>query len=441
MSKRIKQGLFIAVILLLLLPFLQQQFKLMEVSALKGDYRLPEKPDLNFWNFFTGGYQDSMNTYIEQHIGFRPALVRLYNQYRYSLFGLSSAKGVITGKSGYLFEMNYIKAYYGLDFVGEETLAKDIEQTKAVHAYLRERDKHLIVILAPGKGTFFNEFIPERYRPDTAGLRNSDEYSEGLSKQGIPVIDGNKWFLAMKDTTEFALFPKSGIHWSFYGMGLVFDSVFKTMESLTGKKCIDFEMKNIQLSHKLRSPDRDLWEGMNLLFEPADYPMPYPEFHFGKPQPDYRPRVITVADSYYWQWFGNGYARQSFKSNDFWYYHRQIFSTENNVVRDKHLADILHEVDQHDFILLLQTDANMNRFGFGFIHDLYDALHRDEDAESRKQSEIKLIMQRIRNSESYMQLIREKADQRGISVDDMLRLDAEWLYNQRNNKPEAIEQE
>ncbi|MDD4372399.1 MAG: hypothetical protein PHG67_00635 [Bacteroidales bacterium] len=422
---------------MLILPFIQHQFDVPKIRSLKGAYTIPEKPGWNFINFLNRTFQDSMNTYIEQTIGYRPHFVRLHNQLQYSLFDTINARGVIMGKEGYLFEMNYIKAYYGLDFVGDEKIAEDINKTIVVNNWLKENNKMLLVVLAPGKGSFFPEYIPDELKPESKGPTNYNAYYDELKKAQIAVIGGNHWFNAMKDTSRLALFPKSGIHWSYYGLGVIFDSVFKLMEDRLDREFINFEISDVKVTRRLKSPDRDLWEGMNILIPYKDYPMPYPEFKFEITDSSKMPRVITVADSYYWQWFEGNYALKGFKENSFWYYNNQIYYPDDRSPKERALVSLMDTVVHTDVFLLLQTDANMDRFGFGFIDELYELLKDGGSANLAKQQAIAKIAENLRKNESMMEMIRDKALKRGLSIEEMIKLDAVWIYDhrQKENNP------
>jgi len=141
----------------------------------------------------------------------------------------------------------------------------------------------------------------------------------------------------------------------------------------------------------------------------------------------------VVADSYYWQWFGGGYANQAFGKNDFWYYNMQIFGGDEGKEVQRQNVDILTRVLETDFIILLQTDANMSRYSFGFIPQLYDAIQKAHGFDKTAMDEIRQTMDNIRNSPDYMELIKEKAEKRNITVDEMLRLDAIWIYENKHN--------
>jgi hypothetical protein len=435
MKQTVKHLLFILLMLLLLLPFVQQQWNIIQMEPLKGAIETPVQPAFSAKNFYGSSYQDSLNTFVEQHIGFRPFLVRMHNQLNYTAFDIIAAKGVIKGKDGFLFEQKYLHALYGSDYIGDEKLMEDIRKTHEIAEWLGQQNKHLMVVLAPGKGSFFSEYAPKTLASNNPGKRNSEEYYKLLRQNQVPVIDGNSWFLAMKDTTTFPLFPKLGIHWSYYGMGLVFDSIIKTMEQALGYRFIDFQMQDIEVSHELRSPDRDLWEGVNIFAKPDDFPMPYPSFVFKDVQGVTKPSVIVVADSYYWQWFGGGHARRAFGETTFWYYNKLIFPADGSEPANRESVNLLEEIAATDFIILLQTDANMDRYSFGIVDDLHHAIiYQSTDYESDRIVAVRKIMAGIRANKTYMESIAEKALSRGISTEEMLRLDANWIYEQRQKQ-------
>jgi hypothetical protein len=431
MKKRLQLSLLILVIVMLFLPTLQQFGNLPTILALKGAVTLSKRPEINLKGYFNATLQDSIDKWVEDHIGYRPFLVRLHNQIQYSLFNTISARGVILGKDDYLFEFNYIRALYGLNFVGYVKITRDAEETSFVNEWLKERDKHLLVVLAPGKGSFFANKVPDSFRPDSAYVTNNEVYLKKLDSAGIQVINGNHYFQQLRDTCRFALFPKSGIHWSYYGMGLIFDSILSSMEQMQGKRFIDFGIKKIEVSKQLRSPDQDLWEGMNVFMKSDDYAMPYPQFYFDNPDPEAKPNVIVVADSYYWQWFGSGYATRSFNSHDFWYYNEQIYPGNGGEAIQRHHVDIISRVMETNFVVLLQTDANMDRFSFGFIHDLYLAIQKLDSMSAEDMEAIEKIIAGIKESPDYMKTISEKAAQRHISVEEMLRGDAMWVFQKK----------
>ena len=428
--KTLRKVLAALLIVVLILPAIQQFTGFPKVRGLKGYFTMPPKPAFSFSGFYKGTYQDSLNNWVEHHIGFRPDLVRIYNQLRYSLFDTITAQSVVRGKHGFLYEINYIKALYGLDFVGHDKVQQHAGQLADISDWLRARNKHLLVMLAPGKASFYPEHVPDMFNIPENITRNDFAYAQALTDRGVTVIQGNPWFSAMRDTSRYALFPKSGIHWSYYGMALAFDSLISTMEYVSGRKWLDFSIKSIEVSRRLRSPDRDLWEGLNILVPPNDFAMPYPDLSFIKTGD--APKVMVVGDSYYWQWFGSGYATEAFGEHAFWYYNEQIYPGNGSKPVERRNVDLLLRVLETDFIIILLTDANMYRFGFGFVEQLDEAIKQQQSLTPEDLQSLEQIIAGIRSSQDWMKVIIQKATERNISEDEMLRLDAMWVLE--NNK-------
>ncbi|MBK9291433.1 MAG: hypothetical protein IPM52_07385 [Bacteroidetes bacterium] len=430
--RAIRKVIAVLLLILLVLPVLQQLTGFPKVRGLKGYFENPVKPSFSVSNFLNGTYQDSLNTWLEHHVGFRPDLIRIYNQLRYSLFDTVTANAVVRGKNGFLYETNYIRALYGLDYVGDEQVEKHATQLSQISEWLGRHNKHLVVLLAPGKASFFPEHVPDRFASAAVGKRNDFEYAKALSARGVPVIHGNPWFAAMRDTAKLALFPKCGIHWSYYGMTLAFDSLINTMAQVSGRKWLDFRVSRIEVTHKLRSPDRDLWEGLNIICEPDDFAMPYPELQLKKIGK--APNVMVVADSYYWQWFGSGYATEAFGEHAFWYYNEQIFPGDGGSPIERRNVDMLLRVLENDFIVILLTDANMYRFGFGFVEQLHEAIQQYDSLSASDLAKLDEIVAAIRASEEWMANVRQKAADRRISEEEMIRLDAFWVLQHNKTK-------
>ena len=116
--------------LLLILPAIQQYTGFIPEKPLKGAIAKPEVPVLSLKTWFDVSFQESYDDYLEQGIGFRPTLIRINNQIAFSLFDTALANSVIIGKDNYLFELNYIKAYEGIDFAGYEKIRDQVEKAR-----------------------------------------------------------------------------------------------------------------------------------------------------------------------------------------------------------------------------------------------------------------------------------------------------------------------
>lgn len=371
--------LFAGFIGILFLPLVQKRKPLIELKSLYGDITVPANPSLQLKTWVQGEYQVQKEKYIEETIGFRPFFVRLYNQLQYDLYGKINANGVITGKSGFLYEENYIKTCFGLDFVGDSIIDEKVIKLAKINDTLRKKGVEIIVMLAPGKGTYYPEYFPEVYEYLPKGKTNYQGYKEAFEKNTVSFLDFQQWFLKMKPVTKHPLFSKNGIHWSSYGEVLVADSLIRYLQ----KKLPQYQLPELKVTKiisdgKIRERDGDIGDGSNLLFSRnADLKLAYPEYELIKKGTEKCPKVLVVADSYYWGLFNKGFSGSVFNNGDFWYYNQQVYPASYEkelLVKD---IDVKKEIEKNQVVLIMVTDANLYKFAFGFIEQVYKSYFED----------------------------------------------------------------
>jgi hypothetical protein len=289
---------------------------------------------------------------------------------------MAKANGVVIGNEGYLYEKNYIKAHFGTDFIGKAEIENRTKKLKFLQDTLAKKGVDLIVVLAPGKGSFFPEFIPDEMQVKHApNRRNFIAYRNAFREMGVNHLDFKTWFLNMKDTSSYPLFPKAGIHWSKYGEVLAADSIARKIGAMRNVKMPKLVVDEIVWSEENLMEDYDIGEGMNLLFDLPTYPMAYPKYHIATDSTTQPQKTLFVADSYYWGMFNNGFSRDLFGDGRFWYYNQGIYPDSYESPLNVKDINMVEKVEENDVIILLSTDANLYKFAFGFIEELYDAYH------------------------------------------------------------------
>ncbi|MNU52234.1 hypothetical protein D3C71_412410 [compost metagenome] len=364
--KRLKQFLFGTVVALLFLPMIQHKFRFFEEIPLKGSYQLSEKPKLNKETWFLGKYQEKQELYITEHTGFRPGWVRLYNQWNFTLFDKANASGVIVGKENYLYEENYIKAYYGLDFVGEKYVSETARKLKGIQDSLDQKGIKLAVIFAPGKASYLPEYIPNRYHQERK-RSNYQEFKDQFDKYSVRHIDMHQWFESMKPTTKYPLFSKTGIHWTAYGQFLAIDSMTKYVSDACHCEIPSFVLDKMLVSNKPLLDDDDIGKVMNLLVDLPELKLAYPQFHPSRKTKKTDPKVLVIADSFYWGLFNANVSHFLFNEGEFWYYNEQIYPatfTKETLVKNQNMD---RKLSENKVVFILITDANLHKFGFGFV--------------------------------------------------------------------------
>jgi hypothetical protein len=370
----LKNALFGLVLVLLLLPWLEQNERIFELKPLGGVQPNSQNVKFSSEQWRLTKFQEGQEVYIADHFGLRPFMVRFYNELFDRVFGEYQAKGVIKGKDGFLFEEGYLLAASGQDYKGLDSISKLVTDLHLIEQDLAKQGKHLLVCLAPGKGSYFRDKMPSRY-PYEQHLRNHPHFLKALQEAKIPLFDIQSWFLQMKASTPYPLFPKTGIHWSSYGEYLVADSLISRLSALTQKPFASLRLLRIEQDDKPRDRDDDIEHGMNLLRNLPDFKMAYPQF---KVQPlkagQKPPRVLVIGDSFYYGMYNWGMMQRIFKGGEFWYYNRERLAPEKETTYTSDIQNYVLEVKKFDVVVLLLTEANLPRFGFGMQQMYLDML-------------------------------------------------------------------
>lgn len=369
-SEHIKNGLFLIVLVVLFLPMLQSKFKIFDIQPLSGAIEATADPYISKEGWLSGEYQKEQEAYVKDSFGLRESLVRLYNQWSYTLYEKTSVNSVIIGRDGYLYEENYIKAHLGLDFIGEDSIRAQVQKLRSISDLLKKKNIDVVVLLAPGKGSFYPDYFPEEYDRIKKGITNAEIFKKYLKSEGINLFDAHTWFGEMKSTVhrDHKLYSKTGIHWSKYGEYIVADSLLKYLSQLRNTEFPQLVLDSLVKSRDLKSTDNDIWQGMNLFFRFPDFEMTYPYFHrMGEDKN--MTKVLTIADSYFWGLYWM-LRKDCFAGGEFWYYFKERYPQQFKKPSPVDEIDILKEIEKCQVVLLICTDSNLPRFGFGFLEML-----------------------------------------------------------------------
>jgi hypothetical protein len=402
---------------------IQSSLPFLEVAPLKGDVNLAKDTVFTWKTWGNESYQKKKENYLNENFGFREIFVRLHNQLYFSLFNTAFANGVIVGKQNYLYEINYINALTGKDLVSDEVIKSKVDSFVFVKNTLDRLGVKFLVVFAPSKGRFYPEFIPEKFgKPSSA--TNYSKYKEQIEKSGLDFIDFNKWFCDMKNTAQYPLFPKTGIHWSEYGVALATDSLVGFIENTYHVDLPGRKLDQLNLGYS-GGNDRDIEEGANLLFG-IDVPqMAYPTFkYWEKRESDYS--VLTIGDSFYWQIFGNEAAAHFFKEPEFYYYF-EVAYYHKIPEKDLQNVNIAEEIKKQKLVIFLITEANLPKLDWGFSKRvLFDLNISDEEYNKLVEDKINSIL----HTPEWLAYIKKKAEEKKMDFEKVLREDAEYVANE-----------
>ncbi|HRY31819.1 MAG TPA: hypothetical protein P5531_02510 [Bacteroidales bacterium] len=362
---RLSGLLFCLLAVIISLPLIQGIFPYISSKPLAGAVNTAEAPEFSFKSWVSRDFQRQAEPFLQQATGFYPDLVRLNNQLDYSIFNRVHAKDVIIGKDHYLYEQNYIADYTGRNFIGDTAAEARLSALKFIQDSLSEHGTGLLILFLPGKASFYPEYIPDELLKEKTGISNYKYLSEGCKRHGINYIDFNRYFLAMKDTASWPLYPRYGIHWSIYGMGICTDSLFRYISHNLGIRMHDFGWDGLDITADLRDTDYDVGEGLNLIWKMKNTPGAYPRFYHRQVENAVKPDVLVIADSFFWMIYGNGLTTPMFGKHDFWYYFEQSIAA-NRPLSSYTDQELKTETESYDLIILMSTEANLYKFPFGF---------------------------------------------------------------------------
>ena len=419
-----KKLLFIMVLVLLCAFAVQKKTGLIHSKGLEGFVPKDSLPSFTNESWMNGTFQSAYSNHINSNLGFRSDLVRLYNQADFSLFGIPHANKIVIGKKDYLIAQQYIEASLGYDFAGKGPIDRTVELMKALQDKLEQTYKvHFLVLFVPDKGTFYPEIIPGRYLKKKQPLTNYAYYVERCKAAGVNFIDYNAWFLKMKDTSKYMLYPKTGIHWSTYGSTLAIDSMMSFLKLKFGMNIPKLSIDSISMSRVAKYEDDDIGRTLNLI-RPVSYPpMAYPAFHFIADTTKPKPRALFVGDSFYWQLYYPGFIDHMFSNREFWYYNKDVYPETFDAPKSTDQLNYIRDVLSQDLVVLIQTNAGYGNVGYGFVQQTWQGLGEGN-------GRVKEFEQQIRNSVEWLDKVTQKAKQNNVSVDEQIHRDAVFMANQ-----------
>jgi hypothetical protein len=421
----IKHLLFLLMLGLLAFPLIQNTFTVFKVEPLKGAITPAADTAITVDGWFSGDYQSQKENYLNEEFGLRNIFIRFNNEIAFKFYNKALANNVVIGKQNYLYEEDYIKAYYGRDFIGMDSISKRMHKLKFLQDTLAKLNKTLIFIIAPGKGTFYPEYFPDNLKSEK-GPTNYEAYVKLANELGINYIDFDKYFVENKNKSKYLLYPKYGIHWSYYGECLAADSIVKYIEKKRNIRMPHISWNDIEID-KPRERDADIEDGMNLLFNLRGPQMAYPKLIFESDSGKAKVSSMVISDSFYWGMFNFGFSNV-FSSSQFWYYNNQVYPDfyQNGLTTDQ--VNVKEQVNKHDVVIILCTDAKLGNLGWGFIEKAYKVFTEKEvvQHDAGYYARVKELENYIRTDKKWMALVEKGAKEKGISVDSSLTLNATW---------------
>lgn len=431
-QQKLYKMLFVLVIVLLTLPAIQQMTHVFPLKKLSGFEDKVEKPELTYSSYCSGEFQSQVDKYLRQNFGFREWLIPLYNQYVWDFYNRTENNGVFFGKDNWLFfyEMlqdQYESLTYKYCKSGEEmaeTFERDARMVYYLQEILKEYGTTLFVCIAPSKNEVFPEFLPENDRFKREGGVHADEfYTKRFAELGVNCLDLNTLYKEQKGKTDYPLFYKGGSHYSHIAATYTADTLVKYMESISGLKIQDFEYGEPFVDSP-KNIDRDMENLYNLIrpIERVNY-----EYVHVTPIPDsssVKMRWLTIGDSFYWNISSEIRDAGLFESTPFWYYGKEVYFDPGRFYTDE--LNIVDELLSADILTILWCPINLYALEHNFVNNAVLSLCQADNYRNQ-------MIECIKESDGWLRDEVKKAEERGIDIDEMVRIDADYMINQKTD--------
>ena len=343
--------LFALLMVFLFVPIIQRSTSLFPVKPLKGVFEPTPKPKLTFDSYRSNTYQPQMEKYVSENFGMREPVIRLYNQYVYSAYNKTYCHFIVPGKDGYLFYAQAVSEHYGTELPkhfksNQEAMDRadtELRMMNKLRHVLKDYGIEFLAFIAPDKPEIYQEYLPRRDANDTT-IHLTDYYARRMKELDFPFVNMTDWFVSMKDTVSFPLFPKTDSHWR-YAATYGYDSLFRFINALDGEA--KFPPIHIGPPVAYESDDKEGdEETLNLMFRISGDKTKYKSEITVEPDTLHRkPKVLFVGDSFIWSLFDFLPVREIMADREVWFYNNTaVIGNENNKMN-------VSDIDRLDHIL------------------------------------------------------------------------------------------
>lgn len=430
--------LFVLLMVFLALPIIQQAWHPFKVTKLNGAVVETDLPEWTFEGYWNATCQAQLEQYVSEHFGFREPVIRMYNQYLW-LFRKTYSNEVVVGKDQWLYGKRSIidhfrqEAYNHAD--NNEALLKmfdnEVKRLKRVQQKLDERDTKLFVLICPAKDITCPEHLPEGGKFVMGdGIRAIDYVPGAFAENGINFLDLSAWFEQIKDTVAYPVFPKTGLHWSNIAAAHASDTLIRYMEWLSGKNMPNIQVGPMYPSEPVK-PDDDLERIMNLVWPIKPNQNYYADVSVIPDSTAQRLKLISVGDSFFWNLSYVMPLDSIFCSHPYWYYFSTVyFDPKHDNVKQLNLVE---EVDGADLVMIILTASHLYNFNQGFLSRLDQALSNPYP------EAVDVIIHKMEADSVWYQSLKEKAERKGKTLDEVMREDALYLIRSNPEKYRSAE--
>lgn len=204
MKKAINSVFVIFCALIILVPVLFFNWKPNQVSAAENRQLTELESPRNGLSTF----MKSLDSYVNDRIGFRDYAVQLYRQITIKYMNYRH-KQVLVGDDGWLFYHEELPDYTGTNN-NPDTVERYVAILKQIDAWCKERDIQFVFMVGPNKSTIYSEYMPDYIKQaDTTLL---DALIERAESEDLLMVCPKQELI--NDKFDEELYMRLDTHWN-----------------------------------------------------------------------------------------------------------------------------------------------------------------------------------------------------------------------------------
>ena len=392
---------------------------------------------LNFKNYYDDSYQNYLTEHAKRNTGFREFFIRNYNQMAYSCFNKITNENIVKGHEQELYLKMYLndvtgetlKQYYPDVEHAKAAARKNVEETLRLIDTLHAHHSDFLFVFAPTKPATYPEMMPRYYQEQVSDFSLEEYYIELFKENDIPHIDFYHYFKTLKESFPYPLYPRTGTHWAESTIPYVADSILRKLADVTGYKLPSIHYIDDNLTTDYSVQDGELESSMNLLFSLNKPAIPQPIFELTDTTNTFKPNLLVIADSYFVQLRNSPFV-EAFNHWDYWAYNRDIQSSREQY-NWKQLDMVFgtdEVLEEADIVMAVFTSPLLYNFMFGFTQTAQNLFQKGIISD---EAGLKAAIELIKENPKWMNAVEEQAIQRGITTEENLIINAQYVLDER----------
>ncbi|HSG69674.1 MAG TPA: hypothetical protein VLA12_04630, partial [Planctomycetaceae bacterium] len=309
------------------MPLLQMNFRVLREKPLVGVENKTKRLRVSFNNWWNGTMAESIEVRMSRHMGFRPTLIRVANQFRVAL-GSEPSKlensRVTVCEDNWLLADNYMADYTSpTQVLSDSEVSEFVGELKELQERLRAEGKAMLFVISPSKAETYPEYLPEwalKERQAYEGESDLERLRRHLAGSGVVVFDTPKYFQQQKNASPQKFFTKTGIHWNYYTAFHVWRELLQLVNREYGKNLPMPEQIGVEYDGP-RGTDDDIAKLLNVFYLPGvEDPVAYPVVRTDPLPESARPDFLFAGTSFSRTLVDTLYLTESGRNCDYLFY-------------------------------------------------------------------------------------------------------------------------